>query len=522
MIEKQEIIIGYFRQGKSKRQLARELGLSKNTVKRYIAQHEDELNSKSVETGEASFSKGIVKAPKYNSGVRKKRALTKEVCQKIDEYIDQNKLKQSQGKAKQKMLGVDIHEALLRAGHRIGYTTVLRYINAKKQKEKEVFIRQHYEPGQAVEFDWAEVRLEINGVIKRLMLAVFTACYSNHRWARLYYRQDMSSFLDSHAHYFSDTGAVAQELIYDNMRVAVRKFAIRNAEKEPTEDLLKLSTYYQFDYRFCNARRGNEKGHVERSVEYVRRKAFCEQDRFETLESANQHLEQVCKRLNQLPVKGKQQSIAEDFAEELRYMKEAPPRYDTAELRTLRVDKYSCIKVDTNYYSVCEGHVGSFVTAKIYPDQIEVYDTKNQNIALHERRHTRFEYFLCLDHYLKTLRKKPGALAGSLSLYQAEQIFKTSFHHHFKNQPKDFIDLLLYMQQHGLSAKALQKAVDQCIQHCPHHPVSLDKLKILMNRPTDEKPGDTAHPKQDQGMSTHIARHCQDQLQSIQALIHNH
>lgn len=55
------------------------------------------------------------------------------------------------------------------------------------------------------------------------------------------------------------------------MKVAVKRFVGRQ-EKEPTEALLKLSTYYGFAFRFCN---GNEKGHVERSVEYIRRKAFC-------------------------------------------------------------------------------------------------------------------------------------------------------------------------------------------------------------------------------------------------------
>ena len=45
------------------------------------------------------------------------------------------------------------------------------------------------------------------------------------------------------------------------MKVAVAKF-VSKTEKVPTEDLLKLSIYYGFKYRFCNARKGNEKGHV--------------------------------------------------------------------------------------------------------------------------------------------------------------------------------------------------------------------------------------------------------------------
>lgn len=62
-------------------------------------------------------------------------------------------------------------------------------------------------------------------------------------------------------------------MVYDNMRVAViKKFA--GEEKKNSQTLLRMSNFYRYHYRFCNARAGWEKGHVERSVEYVRRKDF--------------------------------------------------------------------------------------------------------------------------------------------------------------------------------------------------------------------------------------------------------
>jgi len=57
--------------------------------------------------------------------------------------------------------------------------------------------------------------------------------------------------------------------------------------------------YYQFAFRFCNVRKGNEKGHVERSVEYIRRKAFSVLDEFEDLPSANTHLLKIVRGLNE-------------------------------------------------------------------------------------------------------------------------------------------------------------------------------------------------------------------------------
>ena len=229
------------------------------------------------------------------------------------------------------------------------------------------------------------------------------------------------------------------------MRVAVRRFTIRNADKKPTEDLLKMPCYYQFGYRFCNARKGNEKGHVERSVEYVRRKAFAPKDEFDSFDAANGHLWAVCTRLNKLPVTGKTQAIQEVSEQEPQHMKAAPIPYDTAELSNLRVDKYSCIKVDTNWYSVPEGFVGHRIDVKTYPNQILIYSPGNQCIATHERRHTRFEYFLNLDHYLKTLGTKPGALRGSLTLFQADLGLRNIFSQHFEERPRDFIELLLLL-----------------------------------------------------------------------------
>ena len=49
-------------------------------------------------------------------------------------------------------------------------------------------------------------------------------------------------------------------MVYDNMKVAV---ILKPDGKKPTETLLRMQAFYGFDYRFCNARAGWEKGHVE-------------------------------------------------------------------------------------------------------------------------------------------------------------------------------------------------------------------------------------------------------------------
>ena len=91
------------------------------------------------------------------------------------------------------------------------------------------------------------------------------------------------------------------------MRLVIKKFVGRN-EKEPTNELLKLSLYYRFNFRFCNIRSGNEKGHVERSVEIIRRKAFSKHTVFNSLADANEHLIKILEEINDKCFSGKEKS----------------------------------------------------------------------------------------------------------------------------------------------------------------------------------------------------------------------
>ncbi len=237
MIDKQSIILGYYRHGKSKKQLSRELGFSLVTIRKYIAEHQAQMEQAGV-SAEDLPREGIIQPPRYLGKERVRPALTKAVTKLIDERLLENQRKRDQGKHKQQLKQIDIHHKLVGAGHKVSYTSVRRYIKSKWAKQEEVFIRQHYEAGESTEFDWGEVKITLGGKKVRMMEAVFTSAYSNHRWSRLYHRQDMSSFLDAHAQYFAYTGGVQREVVYDNMRTAVRKYTTCNDGKQPTQGLL--------------------------------------------------------------------------------------------------------------------------------------------------------------------------------------------------------------------------------------------------------------------------------------------
>jgi len=510
MIEKQQIIISYYRQGLSMREIARMMKLNRKTVKRYIKGYQKERQE----------GYGVMQAPSYDSSNRGKKKLTKAVTDAIDQVLRMNAIKRSQGQSKQCMAGTDIHEFLVASGHQLSYRTVIRYIQERKASNSEVFIRQQYKPGHDCEFDWGNVVLKIGGKIKHLMLAIFTLCYSNYRWAMLFYREDMPSFLDAHVKYLDSIGGVPFTMIYDNMKVAVARYAIRNVDKKPTEDLLKISTYYQFNYRFCNARRGNEKGHVEKSVGYVRRKAFSQVCEFDTLRQANEHLATELRRLNNKSVKGQSKSIIENFELESQSFASLPgSKYEISIVARCKIDKYHTIQIDTNHYSVPEQIQSQVANVKIYPTSIQILDAKNNVAADHERKHAKGQWIIDINHYWKSLRKKPGALQSSVALNQADELIRHIFKKYFQARPRDFIEIISYCRTNQIALRQLETTLEKNQRICLDSTPNCEKIVFMLQESQRQEKPPSNQNAASESMSTVIAEQCTQQLQQIQNLI---
>ena len=208
MYTKQEIIIRSYREGKSQRCISRELAISRKTVKKYISEYEERLSQDSC--SKQTQSSYLSEAPSYKGSPRGKIKLTEEVIEVIDGLLELNQQKREQGLRKQMLKKKDILEELHRQGFNIGYTTVCNYITTKTHQSTscEAFIRQSYQPGESCEFDWGEVKLNIDGCQTKLQLAVFTSAYSNHRYAFIYNRQNTLSFMDAHVRYFDAMSGV--------------------------------------------------------------------------------------------------------------------------------------------------------------------------------------------------------------------------------------------------------------------------------------------------------------------------
>lgn len=476
MYTKQEIIIKSYREGQSQRSISRELHVSRQTVKKYILEYESHLEKKP--SNAAILSEYLSNPPAYQAQNRSKLKLTREVQEFIDKLLEENAEKKRQGLRKQLLKKCDIHEQLNGQGFDIGYTTVCNYIRSKsaRPQSKEAFIRQEYQPGETCEFDWGEIKLYIKDEQVRFQLAVFTSAYSNYRFAAFYQRQDTLAFMESHVAFFDFTKGVYRQMVYDNMRVAVSKF-VGPHEKVPTQALLQLRGHYQFSHRFCNACRGNEKGHVERSVEYIRRKSFGVKCKFDSLKEAKQWLVFTVNKLNATKQKLTGKTANELFTEEAKVLAAVPAKLACAEQIQLRVDKYSTISYRTNRYSVPDHLVGRFIEVKILSLQIQIYQD-GALLASHERSYKKHQWTIAIEHYLETFKQKPGALPGSVALASSTYL-KQLYIGCFVEEPRDFIDLLDYCHKNQISNEKLEGAVTR-LQKSGVRQITAEKIKVLL------------------------------------------
>jgi len=437
--EKQTILLHYYIDGWGKKKIAKEMKISRNTVRDYI----EEFTSQKAEIIAGGDKYAIIEAmqepPKYDTSSRKKIVVTDEVIEFIKNCLNENERKLSTGKHKLCQNSKDIHRELTKAGYEISYPSVSNTVRDLSEKRLDAYIKQVYEPGEVCEFDWGEVILIIGGMDITYKIAVFTLAARNIRYAYLYRREDTQSYVDSHIKAFSYFNGVPHQMVYDNMYVAIAKF-VGKFEKQPTIALTQMATYYGFSFRFCNIRKGNEKGHVERSVDYVRRIAFSGKDIFDTEQEAMDVLSKSITDMN-----AENGGIEEERAGMLPKM----PDYSSAIRFTGLVDKWSTVVTGTNHYSVPDFLVGKEVEVHNHIDMV-IFKYKGEEVARHEKTHDKKQFILDIFHYRETLKRKPGALNRSLCLRQSPKVLQDLYNNYFKEEPKEFITALTEFWEYSI------------------------------------------------------------------------
>lgn len=415
----------------SYRKVAKEMHISRNTVRKYLRQ---------VDEVRDGVRTDIFPSPREI--LQPRRVVTDEIISLVHSLLESNKSKPR----KQRLTAKMIHERVIQSGHEVSYPTIKRLICDWKNenKHREVFILQEPELGRG-EFDWGEVHLQIQGTWERLFLAVMVLTGSLYRFAQVFYRETQQDVIETHIQFFNELQAVPKRIIYDNMRTVIGPKG-----KEFNETFLRFSTHYGFTPCVCNPSSPQEKGTDEESVGYIRRNVFGERVSFDSLKEVQTWLKEHLNLLNSKPVYRRDLVPLEGIKEELVQMKPLPSlQYSNYLTRILKINKYSLIRFENNFYSVPDDYPSPRISIKAFVDRIILHD-ENSVIASHTRLYGKGKYSVDIIHYLKTMERKPGSVKNSKAFSQLHESLQRMHNRYYEDRPDEFLKVLSLIKETSL------------------------------------------------------------------------
>ena len=138
----------------------------------------------------------------------------------------------------------------------------------------EAYLRLRTLPGEQAQVDWGHFGTMRIGRAQRVLSAfVMVLSCSRMLYLRFFLGQVQSVFLQGHQHAFDFFGGVPRVLLYDNLKSVVLERQGDLIRFHPT--LLSFAAHYRYEPRPVAVYRGNEKGRVERAIQYIRHAFFA-------------------------------------------------------------------------------------------------------------------------------------------------------------------------------------------------------------------------------------------------------
>ena len=200
----------YLEQGSSKSELARQLGVSRDTIHRWIRDGdlERDVDAEAVRYGPRPF-----------------------VVTKLDAY---KAIIEARLTAYPELSSVRLLDEIRAAGYAGGYSQLKAYVRrVRPLPAPEPVIRFETPAGRQAQVDFARFRFDWG--VRYALLVVLG--YSRLLWCRFYPRQDMATLMDGLEEAFGSFGGVPQELLFDQMKAVITRdlrleggALVRNAE----------------------------------------------------------------------------------------------------------------------------------------------------------------------------------------------------------------------------------------------------------------------------------------------------
>lgn len=239
------------REGLSISEVSRRLGLSRNTVKRWLAAGE-----------------GV--EPKY------RRSPGATVLTPFEDRLRRSLEADLRRAKRERRTALALYRELRALGYAGSYSRVTAFVRRWRSEsnapQRTAFFPLKFTLGEAFQFDWSEESLVIGGLHRKVLVAHMKLCASRVFLLVAYPTQSHEMLFDAHARGFRVFGGIPKRGIYDNMKTAVDRVGVGKRRIVNTR-FAAMSAHYRFEPDFACARRAARSGASRKSPRRARSSA---------------------------------------------------------------------------------------------------------------------------------------------------------------------------------------------------------------------------------------------------------
>ena len=384
-----------------------------------------------------------------------------------------------------------LHDMVCERGY-AGQASHFRYLvsTMRPRPPAEAYLRWRTLPGEQMQVDWAHFgHLQIGQAGRPLMGFVIVLSYSRRVFLRFCLNAQMDSFLLGHVEAFAAFGGLARTALYDNLKSVVLERVGDAIRFNP--EFLAFAKHYRFEPRPVAVARGNQKGRVERHIDFIRKSFFAGRE-FTDVADLNAQARHWCegRALDRPWPQDDALSVRQAFAVERPHLLGLPATgYPLGQRLEVAVAKTPYVRFDWNDYTVPHTHVRRTVSVLADEQRVRIFAGITE-VANHPRSFDRHQMIEDPTHLeaLVQYKRKARAHRGCDALAQVapastELLLMAAQRGH--NLGSITATLLRLLDQYG--AQSLQAGILDAISRDVPHPnavrFALERSRERSGRP---------------------------------------
>lgn len=368
-------IVRLIKAGRPVREIARDLGVHRKTIRQYrkLARGEGWLDQAELPTLAQLHAVLEAKLPEPKPGP----------VSRVDGHREKVLRLHAQGVEAKAIFQILRDEDQFQGS----YSGVLRFLRKAAPPAPKAFVRIEVPPGEEaqVDFGYAGMFLDPStGQLRRGWAFVIVLSHSRHLYAEIVFDQRVETWIACHVHAWEFFGGVARRVVVDNLKAAITRACFQDPDVQ--RSYREAAEHYGFAIAPCRVATPEHKGKVESGVHYVKRNALSGRS-FRDVHEANEYLRHWAFHVAGTRDHGTTHvapMLRFEAAEKAALLPLPAVRFEPAVFKQAKLHPDCHIVFEKAYYSAPHRLIGEILWLKATRDRVELYH-EHERVASHSR-----------------------------------------------------------------------------------------------------------------------------------------